>query len=88
MVCAGSGASLLFVGDSPPNLASDTPDMILDALSGDSLSAGVSAAELTVLHWSDKEKKAITYNIKLSLDTIFRFIRVFKTLIYCKNYMS
>lgn len=47
MVWAGGAASLLFVGDSAPDLGSDTPDMTLDALSGDSLSAGVSAAEFT-----------------------------------------
>ena len=47
-VCAGGGAaSLLLVGDSAPDFGSDTPDMTLDTLSGDSPSAGVSAAEFT-----------------------------------------
>lgn len=51
-VFPGTGASLLFVGDSADGvrgtLGSDVTDMTLDTLSGDSAPPGVSAAEFAV----------------------------------------
>ena len=66
MVWAGGAASLLFVGDSAPDLGSDTPDMTLDALSGDSLSTGVSAAEFTTWYWSVVTTKDTVMAIQMS----------------------